>query len=122
MPDAFQLQKVDDLFHNLAVGNFLGTGQPPVKRRADHPRVHVDVATQQNIVQHAHPVEQGKVLEGSRNPHACNLVRGAAGDVFAVQFDPPDSRGVKTCNGIGQGGFPAAVRADQAKNFTLLDA
>ena len=72
---ALQLQEVDHLLDLRAVGDLLGPAEPGVERGAQDARPHVDMAAEQDVVEHRHAVEQGQVLEGARDAQAGDLVR-----------------------------------------------
>ena len=80
----------------------------------------MDMTAEQNIVENAHPVEQGKVLKCPGNPEPRDLVRRRSRNILPVQPDAAAVGRIKAGDGIRQRGLAASVRADQAENFTPL--
>ena len=105
-----------------AVRHLILAAQPPVEGGFCHARLHVDVAAQQNVVEHAHAVEERQVLEGAGDAKGCDLVRRHPGDVAAVQQNAADLRRKETRDGVGQRRFSAAVRSDKTEYLPALNA
>ena len=62
-----QLQEVDGVLDQLALLHLVALGPKPVEQRRERRRAHVDVAAQQDVVEHAHAAEEREVLEGARD-------------------------------------------------------
>jgi hypothetical protein len=75
----------------------------------------VDVAADEDVVENAHALEQGKILEGPRDTAARDPMRRHTGDVFAEKRDRALVRRIETCRNIHGGRLAAAVRTDQAE-------
>jgi hypothetical protein len=74
------------------------------------------VATRQQVFQHRHLRKQLAVLERSRKPEPCDLVRLAAGDVVAAKTDLSRAT-VDAAHAIEHAGLARTVRANKRKQL-----
>jgi hypothetical protein len=118
---AFELHEVDDLLHHLALAHLLRRGEPRVERGAPDAGAHVHMPPEQDVVQHAHAIEEGQVLEGAGHALARHLVRRQAGDVLAVEHDASLLRREEARDGVGHRGLAAAAGPDQAEDLAFVD-
>ena len=118
MPDALKLQKLDHLLDDLAILDFFMLRGPPIKRRTQNAWFHVDVPTEQDVVENTHPIEQSEVLERSGNAKFCNFVGCCARDIFSGQPDSSLVWRVKPGDRVRKCCLPTSIWTNEAKNFT----
>src|SRR4029450_8034141 len=68
-------QESDDVLDALSMGDLFLLREPPVGERAQHARLHVDVAAEQEVVEDGHAAEEGDVLEGARDAELGDAAR-----------------------------------------------
>ena len=106
----------------LAGLRLLGPGPFMTGERGPQAVAGADVAAHHNVLQYRHVVKQPYVLEGAgdaRGGHFLNIVRKIG---FPADSELAAVRRVKPGNQVKAGGFPCAVGADQAVDFTLINA
>ncbi|MCY1368043.1 hypothetical protein D9M69_550020 [compost metagenome] len=97
-------------------------GQCTETRHAAHARFHgaqPRVCADQHVVEHREVREHAPVLEGTRQAALCELLRGQAGDVVAVEAHLPGIGLVQAGDEVEQRGLARTVRADHAQQFAL---
>ncbi len=121
LADAFDLQEIDDLLDDRALRNLFFLGQAPVHAGRQQARAHVHVAAEQQVVEDGHAREQTQVLERSRDADACCLMRFAAQDRDAVEFDASALRPIQAADRIQQAGLARAIGTDDGRDLASLD-
>src|SRR5690606_21384117 len=119
---ALELQEVDDLLDLDAVGDLLLLRPPPIEEGGERAGPHEDVAAEQDVVEHAHALEQGDVLEGARHAAPGDLVRADADEGLALERDRAFLRGIEAGDRVDQRRLAGAVGPDEAVDLALLDA
>ncbi len=82
--DVLELHEVDDFLDDTAMRRLFARCHRPVEERSDGTRVHVHMAAEQDVVEHAHAAKERQVLEGPRHGLLGDAIRLHAGDVAAV--------------------------------------
>jgi len=75
-----------------------------------------------DILEHAKPFEERKILKCSRNAEPRQLLRRHARKLPAVNPDLPALRAVNSADHIEERAFAGAVRADDRANFSRGDS
>ena len=75
---------------------------------------------QDQVVDHFEVVESRRQLKGPHHPHVDPFLRRQAGDVFPSVADGPLFRQVISGQKIKKGGFPGAIRSDNAGDFIFM--
>lgn len=119
--DVLQLHEIDDLLDDAAVRRFLARRPDPVAQRGQRARAHVDVATEQDVVEHAHAAKECEVLEGARHGLLRDAVGPHAGDVLAEEVHAACLRRVEAGNDVDHGRLAAAVRAHEPEDLALAN-
>jgi hypothetical protein len=83
--------------------------------------MHVGVAAEHDVVEHAHALEQSEVLEGAGDAHAAMRCGATAGHVLAEQVHRAGVGGIETADDIDHRRLAGAVRADQTENLASVD-
>src|SRR6185437_2683468 len=71
-----------------------------------------------DVFQHGLPVQRPRVLEHHAKSLARDLVRGKAGDVFALEHDIARGRAFDAHDRLHRGRFARAIGSNQPKNFS----
>ena len=79
------------------------------------------VSTNEDIIEYAHALEEGEILERSRHPEASNLVRPPARDVAAQQPNATAVGRVKARHNINKRRLATPVRAHEAEYLTIVN-
>ena len=79
------------------------------------------VASDQDVVEHTHMVEEGEVLEGAADAQPGAVARSMPGDVAILEDDPPALRPVAAGDAVDDRGLARAVRADDREQLALAD-
>src|SRR6266542_2098637 len=121
LADRLDLEEVDDPLHERAVRELLPPRGPPPERIEQEVAPHLEQAPGHDVVEHAHALEQGDVLEGARDAEGGHVRRRQTGAVAAVEGDPSLVRAVEAADGVQQGGLARAVGADDRDDLTATD-
>src|SRR4051812_42278373 len=75
------------------------------------------MASDQQVLHHAHPGEQFAVLKGARYAGACDVVRPFARDRASLEQDLAGRRPVKSADAVKYARFACAIRPDQRQQL-----
>jgi hypothetical protein len=81
----------------------------------------MDMCAELDIVQDGHALEELDILKGSGDAQAGDLVRGQAGDVSALEDDPPLLRMIKSTDAVQDTGLAGTIGTDDGKDLALSD-
>ena len=112
LADMLDLEEVDDFLDLLAVLQFLAPGRTPIQRLLQEIAFHLQVAPGHQVVEHAHALEQGDVLEGARDALGRGLVRVHVVALLAEEGDGAFLRVVDAVDDVQHRALAGAVRAD----------
>src|SRR5690606_7032261 len=112
-------QEIDDVLHPLAVGDFLAFGRAQPQRLGQHAGLHAQVAARHDVVQHAHALEQGQVLEGARNAHFGGAARIHPGELLFLQQDAAFLGRIDAVDDVQHRALAGAVGADDGADLVL---
>lgn len=118
---AFELKEVNYFLNGGTVFCLIPLRQPPVQRGPRDAWLHVNVAAKENVVEHAHTIEERKVLKCAGNAQPCNAVWREPRNIATVEQDTSALRRIKSSNRVREGRLPTPVRADQSENFTAFN-
>ena len=120
-PDHVEAEEVDDLLDPAAR---LDLGAVERRQAQDLvPQIggHMDVAPDQDVLQHIGVVEQFNILEGARNAQPGNLVGHDTGDVAAFKMDAAGGRVIDAADQVEDGRLAGAIGPDDGEDAALLD-
>src|SRR5882724_2178220 len=121
LADGLDLEEVDDLLHEAPVLELLAAGRPPVQRLQQEGPVHLEQPPGHDVVEHAHALEEGHVLEGPRDPEGGHLVGLEVGAIRAREADGTLVRVIEPADHVEQRGLPGAVGADDGGDLPARD-
>ncbi|MNQ89711.1 hypothetical protein D3C85_1050260 [compost metagenome] len=113
----FDLQELDDLFDLFARGDLFAPGAAPERERLQHGIVEVDVAPDQQVLDHAALTEERQVLKGAADAQAGKLGRLELRRVLALEQDLPLAGRQNAADEVEGGGLAGAIGADQAHDL-----
>ena len=113
-------QKVDDVLDKLAVLLFFALGRANAQGLQEHVALDAQVATRHDVVDHAHALEQGQVLEGARHAHLGHLARIHVLEGVASESDAALLRLVDPVDAVKHGAFASPVGADDRADLVFL--
>mmetsp|Transcript_23536 Transcript_23536/g.41576 ORF Transcript_23536/g.41576 Transcript_23536/m.41576 type:complete len:380 (-) Transcript_23536:215-1354(-) len=73
LANGLNFQEINNLFSDFPVRRLFSLGLAPPQGLRKNPAFHMGQPTRHDVVQHRHPLKQGNVLEGARNPLAGDL-------------------------------------------------
>ena len=115
------LEEVDDVLDELALLGLLALGRAPAQRLLEQVAAHLQVAPGHDVVDHAHALEQGEVLEGARHAHLGHLTRVHVLERLPAQRDRALLRLVDAVDAVEHRALARAVRADDGAYLVLAD-
>jgi hypothetical protein len=113
------LQEVDDVFDEFAVADFFALGRADAQRLHEDAALDLEVAPCHQVVQHAHALEQGQVLEGARHAHHGHLVAVHVLEGLAAKRDGALLRLVHAVDAVEHGALSCAVGPDDGAYLML---
>ena len=117
-----QVEKIDDLLDLAPMIQFLAArAAQPIERPGEEIVLQEVVAADHDVVEHAHMMEQRKILEGAADPEARPGVGLEPGDVAAAQQQPAFGRRTEPRYAVYDRGLAGAVRTDDRKQLALPD-
>src|SRR5512140_1247222 len=120
LPDVLELEEINDVLVRLPVLDLLGPRRPEEDAARQDPALHELVASQHQVVEDGHVVEEGDVLEGAGDPQVGHLVRVHPGDLAILEVDRPALRLVDARDAVEDRGLPGSVGADDRVDAPLL--
>src|SRR5437867_7704884 len=121
LADRLDLQKVDDPLDERPVLEFLTASRTPVERLQQKAPPRLEEPSRHEVVEHAHPLEQGHVLEGARDAEDGNVGGPEVRPVSAVEDDPSLVRVVEPADHVEQRRLAGAVRTDDGEDLAAAD-
>src|SRR5882672_1825365 len=121
LADGLDLQEVDDALDGGAVGQLLGARGAPPERVGEDVAAHLEQAPRHDVVEHAHALEEGDVLEGARDAERRHVGRPQARAVGAGEADTALGGLVEAADDVEQRGLAGAVGADDGQDLAALD-
>jgi hypothetical protein len=94
--------------------------ESPVRERAQHPGLHVDVSAEEQVVEDGHATEQRDVLEGSGDAELGDLARRQLGHVAALEDDAAGIGMIEAADHVEHRGLAGAVGPDDREDLALL--
>src|SRR5215472_16751504 len=122
LADRLDLEEVDDPFDEGAVLELLAPGRAPVERLEQKAAAHLQESPGHDVVEHAHALEQGDVLERARDAEGGHVGRRQMRAVAALERDRALVGVIEAADGVEQGGLAGAIRADDRHDLAALDA
>src|SRR5262249_42953592 len=111
LADRLQVEEIDNLFHLAAMFQFLAprTSQP-VQRARDEIVFQEGMPPDHDVVEHAHVVEQGEILEGATDSKGGAASGIEVGDVVPTIDQRALARPVAPGDAVDHAGLAGAVR------------
>src|SRR5262245_47841367 len=99
---------------------FFSSRFPIIESAGDRSRVQMNVTTDFDIIQDAHALEEGDVLEGTRDAQRGASMRLQIGDVASLEEDVTGCWSVDATDAIEDTRLTGAVRANDGEEVTCL--
>src|SRR4029079_1157046 len=115
------LEEIDDALDDDALLGLLALGGAPADRLLEDVALHLQVASGHEVVQDAHSLEQGQILECAGHAHLRDLARVHVPEGLAAQADRALLRLVDAVDAVEHRALARAVRADDGADFVLAD-
>src|SRR5690606_15612447 len=110
-----------NVLDEFPVGDLFALGRTQTEGLCQDPAFHAQVAARHDVVEHAHALEQGQVLEGTRNAHFGGAARIHFGELHTGQGDFTLLRRIDAVDDVEHGTFAGAVGAYDGPDFMFLD-
>ncbi len=121
LAEGLDLQEIDDVLGTGPVDYFLTLGSAPVDGSRQRTVREMEMAAEQDVVQHGQILEQFDVLERAGNPQCSDAVGFHAEDALAVEADGALLRVVHTIQTVENRGLAGTVGADDGEQLPRLD-
>ena len=121
LPDGLDLQEVDDPLDHGAVLELLLLRRPPVEGVEQDIAPHLEQPARHDVVEHAHPLEEGHVLKRPRDAERGHVVGAKVRAVPALVQDAARGGVVEPADHVEQRGLAGAVRADDRDGLAPPD-
>src|SRR6266513_3926934 len=121
LADRLDLQEVDDPLDGRAVLELLAAGRTPVEGLQQEAPLHPEKAPRHEVVEHAHALEQGHVLEGAGDAEAGDVRWLEARAVPTVEDDPSLVGVIEAADHVEQRRLPGAVGTDDGADLAAID-
>ena len=96
------------------------TRRAPVERLQQEAAPHLEEPPGHDVVEHAHALEEGHVLEGARHPEGGHVVGPEVGPVAPLEADCP-ARVIEAADHVEQRGLARPVGADDRHDLPARD-
>ena len=116
--DAHVFEKLVGAFFD---GAFLGARARPAQDRAEHARARAHVAPDHHVLERREIVEEPDVLEGARDPHACDAIRRRVLQLRTLEAETALLLAIDAGEDVEEGGLARAVGADEPVDLALAD-
>src|SRR5438445_2043385 len=121
LADRLDLQKIDDPLDERAVLDLLTAGRAPVERLQQEASPRFEEPPRHEVVEHAHALEQGHVLEGSGDAEDGDVGRAEVRPVLAVEDDSSLVGVVEAADHVEQGRLASTVGTDDGQDRAAAD-
>src|SRR5713101_751697 len=121
LADGLDLQEVDDPLDEGPMSELLPHGRAPVQRLEHEAPLHLQEPPRHDVVEHAHALEEGDILERAGDAEGRHLVRPEARPVLAFEDDPPLVGVVEAADHVEQRRLAGAVGADDGHDLPAPD-
>src|SRR5215510_10925049 len=121
LADGLDLQEVDHPLHRRAVRELLAPRRPPVERVEEEVPPHLEEPPRHDVVEHAHTLEEGHVLEGARDTEGGHVEGLELGPVAPLEDDAALLGMVEAADGVEQRGLPRPVGSDDGHDLAVMD-
>src|SRR5436189_1555337 len=121
LADRLDLQKIDDPLDERAVLDLLTAGRAPVERLQQEASPRFEEPPRHEVVEHAHALEQGHVLEGSGDAEDGDVGRAEVRPVLAVEDDSSRVGVVEAADHVEQGRLASTVGTDDGQDRAAAD-
>src|SRR5437867_947388 len=121
LADGLDLQEVDDPLDEGPMRELLPHGRAPVQRLEHEAPLHLQEPPRHDVVEHAHALEEGDVLERAGDAERRHLVRPEARPVLVVEDDPPLVGVLEAADHVEQCRLAGAVGADDGHDLSAPD-
>src|SRR5215831_7197326 len=121
LADGLDLQEVDHAFHRRAMLDLLPPRGTPVEGVEEEVPAHLEQPPRHDVVEHAHALEEGHVLEGARDAEAGHVERLELGAVASLEDDAALLRMVEAADDIEERGLARPVGADDGHDLAAMD-
>src|SRR5690606_16285779 len=119
VPDRLDLEELDDLLDDLAMTRLLALRPVEIEEGLRDRTAHVEMASDHDVVDDAHPREDVRALEGARKAGPGDRVHRHGADVLAEERDASLLRPVEAAQAVHQGSLARAVGADDGEELVL---
>src|SRR6185503_944751 len=117
LADGLDLEEVDDALDARAIGQLLALRRPPPQRVEEKVAAHLQQAPRHQVVEHAHPAEEGDVLEGPRDAELGHVGRRQPRAVAPVEDDAALVGMVEAADNVQQRRLAGAVGPDDREDL-----
>ena len=121
LADRLNFQKVDDLFHDFAVGDLFSLSAAFPDRLRQQTGFHMRQPAGHDVVEHAHPLKQRDVLERARDAKAGNLIGFHRLALFAAKPDLAVLGMIEPRDHVQHRRFARAIRPDDRPDLAFAD-
>src|SRR5574343_1047574 len=120
LAEGLDFEEVDDVLDLLAMGFLFALGRAHTQGLQEQVAFDLEVATRHDVVDHAHALEQGQVLEGAGDAHFGHLAAVHVVEGLATESDRALGRGVDPVDAVEHGALAGAVGADDGADLVLF--
>src|SRR5690606_14755646 len=110
-------QEVDDVFDEFAMTDLFPFGRTQPEGLRQHAALHAQVATGHDVVQHAHTLEEGKILEGACYAHLGSATRVHAREARAIERDGAFLRRINPVDHVQHRALACAIGPDDGPDL-----
>src|SRR5215467_9810693 len=121
LADGLDLQEVDHPFHRRTMLELLPPRGAPVEGVEDEVPAHLEQPPRHDVVEHAHALEEGHVLEGARDAEAGHVEGLELGAVSSLEDDAALLRMVEATDDVEERGLARPVGADDGHDLAAMD-
>src|SRR5215831_15295846 len=121
LTDGLDFQEVDHPLHRRAVRELLATRRPPVERVEEEVPPHLEEPPRHDVVEHAHALEEGHVLEGAGDAEGGHIEGLELGPVAPLEDDVTLLGMVKPADDVEERSLPCPVGADDSHDLAAMD-
>src|SRR5215470_6478772 len=121
LADGLDLQEVDHPLHRRAMLELLPPRGAPVEGIEEEVPAHLEQPPRHDVVEHAHALEEGHVLEGARDAEAGHVEGLELGTVASLEDNAALLRMVEAADDVEERGLARPVGADDGHDLAMMD-
>jgi hypothetical protein len=121
LADGRDLQEVDDALDELPVRELLPHRGAPVERLPQEAAVHLEQPPGHDVVEHAHALEEGHVLERAGDAERRHVVGPQVRSVASLEADLARGGVIEAADHVEQRGLARSVGADDRHDLSAPD-